>query len=164
MTNERVYSTTSLKYIKVSDITLNKNEINSSSQFKAVLPPTKYVEENENETIEGFDTEKVSSSSSFSDLPGTVHADHKLAVIYTCKVCSTRSGKMIGKQAYDHGVVIVRCPGCDNLHLIADRLQFFEDESWDIEKGLAKYGEKVTAVNEDNILELTPKEIMGEKR
>lgn len=103
------------------------------------------------------------SSASFSDLPGAVHASHKLAVIYTCKKCNTRSGKMIGKQAYDHGVVLVRCPGCNNLHLIADRLQFFTDESWDIEGGLERYGESVQAVNRDNILELTPKDILGEE-
>ena len=99
MTKERLYSTSSSKVIKVSDVLSNKNEINVSSQFKAVLPPAKYEEENENESIMGSDTKEVSSSSSFTDLPGTVHADHKLAVIYTCKVCSTRSGKMIGKQA-----------------------------------------------------------------
>lgn len=47
------------------------------------------------------------------------------------------------KKAYHEGVVLVRCPGCRNLHLVADRLGYFEDESVDIEKILEAKGERV---------------------
>ncbi|KAI9919786.1 hypothetical protein PsorP6_017433 [Peronosclerospora sorghi] len=30
-------------------------------------------------------------------------------------------------------MVLVRCPGCENLHLVADRLVWFEDDSTDVE-------------------------------
>jgi len=81
------------------------------------------------------------------DIPGVHYATKRLAIVYTCKVrlhlnqpfppsrptnpslppslppqvCETRSTKAFSQQAYDHGVVLVRCPGCDNLHLIVDR-------------------------------------------
>lgn len=60
----------------------------------------------------------------------------------------------------------MRCPGCENLHLIADRLGMFEDrgedgKGWDVEKALATAGENVKAVSHDNILELTLDDIVG---
>uniref|UniRef100_A0A7S1D0K7 DNL-type domain-containing protein n=1 Tax=Cyclophora tenuis TaxID=216820 RepID=A0A7S1D0K7_CYCTE len=94
-------------------------------------------------------------------IPGTQKGGKKLAVIYTCKVCDTRSAKQFSEQAYRHGVVLVRCPGCDNLHLIADRLGFFEDESWDVENALAKAGETVKTVTHDNVLEVTLRDVIG---
>ena len=101
-----------------------------------------------------------------TNLPGTGYksGQKQLAIVFTCTVCNTRSAKQFTEQAYRNGVVLVKCPGCQNLHLIADRLGVFEDQGvdgtgWDMEKAMANMGENVTAVNNDNVLELTVQDV-----
>lgn len=107
---------------------------------------------------------------SFSGVPGTTNTKQKtLAIIFTCTKCNTRSAKQFTEHAYKKGVVLVRCPGCQNLHLIADRLGWFDDdndggssgEGWDIEKAMARAGEHVRAVTGEDVLELTTDDIAG---
>ena len=40
-------------------------------------------------------------------------------------------------------VVLIRCEGCDNLHLIADNLGWFRDEGVNIEQLMKEKGKKV---------------------
>lgn len=50
---------------------------------------------------------------------------------------------MRAQLAYFQGVVLVRCPGCNNLHLVADRLGYFDDNSTDVEALARAKGEVV---------------------
>lgn len=104
------------------------------------------------------------SPSDEPQLPGAQKGGKKLAIVFTCTVCDTRSAKQFTEQAYQNGVVMVRCPGCDNNHLIADRLGFFQDESWDIEMAMKGRQEEVTVVTNDNVLEITLKDVMGKEK
>ncbi|XP_039779281.1 uncharacterized protein LOC120646852 isoform X1 [Panicum virgatum] len=75
---------------------------------------------------------------------------HDLAMVFTCKVCETRSMKMASRDSYENGVVVARCGGCNNLHLIADRLGWF-GEPGSIEDFLAGKGEEVKKGSTDTL-------------
>uniref|UniRef100_A0A7C9DU81 DNL-type domain-containing protein n=2 Tax=Opuntia streptacantha TaxID=393608 RepID=A0A7C9DU81_OPUST len=90
-----------------------------------------------------------------------VSSRHDLALIFTCKVCETRSLKTCCRESYDKGVVVVRCSGCNNLHLIADRLGWF-GEPGSIEDLLAARGEGVKKGAVDS-LNLTLEDLAGKK-
>ena len=85
-------------------------------------------------------------------------------MVFTCNVCNTRSAKQFSWLAYYHGVVLVTCPGCDNRHLIADRLHWFDGMS--VEDYLAAKGQTVTKAQEfddtmlDGISEENKQEIL----
>ena len=127
------------------------------------------------------------------DIPGTGSSYDKptrqLAIIYTCNVCNTRSAKKFTERAYNHGVVLVRCPNCESLHLIADRLGYFSDDNddipsgdddrhegnnkqenmkkgWDIEKFMKQIGREdnikvVTGGDMNDVLEVTLEDVLG---
>lgn len=75
----------------------------------------------------------------------------KLHLAFTCKKCNTRNSKIISKHAYSKGVVVVRCDGCKNNHLIADNLGWFGNngETRNIEVILKRKGESVRRIMDD---------------
>ncbi|KAL0358651.1 UNVERIFIED_CONTAM: DNL-type zinc finger protein [Sesamum angustifolium] len=86
---------------------------------------------------------------------------HDLVMMFTCKVCDTRSIKTVCRESYDKGVVVARCDGCNNLHLIADRLGWF-GEPGSVEEFLAARGEEVKKGSVDT-LNLTLEDLAGRK-
>ena len=142
-----------------------KNTTSTASAYRVALLHTRYFS-SADDVIPDKDMELARGAvdqQSVDVIPGSQTGGKKMAIVFTCKVCDTRSAKQFTERAYNHGVVIVKCPQCLNQHLIADRLGFFEDRSWDIETAMKNAGEKFTAVTNDNVLELTMKDILGDK-
>lgn len=80
---------------------------------------------------------------------GEIQGSLKLG--FTCKKCNTRNdNKIISKLAYTKGVVIVRCDGCKNNHLIADNMGWFDNNRRNIEQILKKKGESVRRIRDDS--------------
>ncbi|KAL8093249.1 uncharacterized protein LOC141693349 [Apium graveolens] len=86
---------------------------------------------------------------------------HDLAMMFTCKVCETRNMKTMCRDSYEKGVVVARCGGCNNLHLIADHLGWF-GEPGSIEEFVAAHGEQVKKGSVDT-LNLTLEDLAGKK-
>ena len=118
----------------------------------------------ENESENASPTEQETSSSEIT-IPGAQTGGRKLAIIFTCTHCDTRSVKQFSEKAYTQGVVIATCPGCQRKHLIADNLGYFSDEGggWNVQKGMEELGEKVKVATNDNVLELTLDDIFTAK-
>lgn len=97
-------------------------------------------------TSECFHNSSLNNTS--DDVPINATALGKLTVkmrlVFTCKKCNTRNDKLMSKHAYEKGIVIVRCDGCEKLHLIADNLDWFKNpQGKNIEEILAAKGEIV---------------------
>ena len=82
-------------------------------------------------------------------------------MMYTCthNGCDTKQARTFSKDSYYKGVVLLRCEGCNNLHLIADNLGWFSNdgqntgESVNIETILKEKGERVHRFDSDQGIE-----------
>jgi protein import protein ZIM17 len=86
-----------------------------------------------------------------------------LGIVFTCTKCETRAAKVFTKAAYKKGIVLIQCPGCDGLHLIADNQGVFSDEgkkSITIEDIAAEKGISLKRID-DGTLSLSAQELAG---
>ncbi|RDD43901.1 DNL-type zinc finger protein [Trichoplax sp. H2] len=96
-----------------------------------------------NETCSKFIDENKTTNQKF-------FIDKNISLTFTCKVCDSRSTKVFSRQAYENGVVIVRCENCQNLHLISDNKGWFYDSKIDIEKLLKSSQDKKPPFDEES--------------
>lgn len=80
---------------------------------------------------------------------------------FTCKKCNHRSSHTISKQAYHHGTVMVKCPKCNNRHLIADHLKIFNDKHITIQDIMKAKGETVSQSTDDLVFDDIPESLKG---
>jgi len=80
---------------------------------------------------------KMNKNLSLSDISNGIKisdetiASRKFQLQYTCKICDTRNSIKVTRIAYRKGIVIARCKGCDNKHLIADNLNWLSGFDYD---------------------------------
>ncbi|KAL4895405.1 DNL zinc finger-domain-containing protein [Aspergillus ambiguus] len=65
-------------------------------------------------------------------------------ITFTCKPCGHRSSHRMSKHGYHRGTVLIRCPSCENRHIISDHLKIFYNEKRTLEDILAEQGNKLT--------------------
>jgi len=75
----------------------------------------------------------------------------KMMASFVCTVCNGRVTKVFSKLSYEKGVVLIRCPSCENHHLIADNLGWFRDTAVNIEILMKEKGETVKYVTKENM-------------
>lgn len=77
---------------------------------------------------------------------------------FTCGKCDTKQARTFSKDSYENGVVLLRCGGCDNQHLIADNLGWFRDEKTNINDLMREKGDSITTNIDDNSIEFNIRE------
>lgn len=78
---------------------------------------------------------------------------HMKYIEFNCNVCDHRVAKTFSNHSYTKGVVIIKCSGCKNLHLIADNLGFTGFQEKNIEEIAANKGLAVTTTWDGDLVE-----------
>jgi protein import protein ZIM17 len=61
---------------------------------------------------------------------------------------------MFTKRSYHHGIVLIRCEGCEGVHLIADNLGWFDDTSINVEDIIKRKGEEYRKLSVEGLFSL----------
>eukprot|EP01006_Ploeotia_vitrea_P036047 TRINITY_DN65959_c9_g1_i1.p1 TRINITY_DN65959_c9_g1~~TRINITY_DN65959_c9_g1_i1.p1 ORF type:complete len:197 (-),score=86.26 TRINITY_DN65959_c9_g1_i1:69-659(-) len=84
---------------------------------------------------------------------GVPYEEQKMAIVFTCTKCDTRSAKVFHRLSYEHGVVLAKCPGCESLHLVADNKGWFGEDK-NIQEMMQQKGVRVNQSAENGTVEL----------
>lgn len=82
---------------------------------------------------------------------GKIDLKERMGISFTCDVCDTRSARYFSRQSYEKGVVLVECKGCNNRHLIADNLGWFDDKHVNVEDIMKEKGGMFKRVEEGSL-------------
>ena len=63
---------------------------------------------------------------------------------FTCNVCDAPNSHSISRHAYAKGTVLVTCPNCNSAHLIADNLNWIEDDFRNLKEAMQQRGQPVS--------------------
>ena len=103
----------------------------SSGTPESILQATDSKEDAKEDSKKSGDARVDASSTDPKDLssaPLPINPRKDLYMMFTCGKCETRAAKGFSRQAYENGVVIVRCPGCDAQHVVADHHGWFGEK------------------------------------
>lgn len=87
-------------------------------------------------------------------------------ISFTCKPCNERSSHIITKHGYHKGTVLVKCPSCENRHVISDHLKIFMDRASTLEDILqraAGEGSDISKLLKKGKLGMRQGEIVGQE-
>lgn len=132
----------------------------SQSQRAFCQSPSRNPEDQQ--TATSLDESSAESPQSQPSLSVSKEREKNMVMLFTCSVCEVRAAKAFSRHSYENGIVLVRCPGCSNLHLVADHLGWFGSGKT-IEDILQSKGEAVVrkATADDSVFEISPEDIIG---
>uniref|UniRef100_A0A7S2E315 DNL-type domain-containing protein n=1 Tax=Haptolina brevifila TaxID=156173 RepID=A0A7S2E315_9EUKA len=106
--------------------------------------------------IDSLDPQKAAEIVQASAVPASSQKKEKakrdrFRLQFTCNVCDGPNSHSISRHAYTKGTVIVQCPTCNATHLIADNLNWIEDDFSNLEEFMAKRGTPATRIVNDGV-------------
>ncbi len=148
---------------------ISKNFINFKFCFKMLNKHNKYQfnqymtqrlsSSNKDPNLEET-TEDTKIQINYNNIKGVKNGDSNHYIIqFTCKKCDHRTTRMFTKRSYHHGIVLIKCEGCEGIHLIADNLGWFEDTSVNIEMIIERNGEKYKKLSAEGLFQLSTEDI-----
>mmetsp|Transcript_1772 Transcript_1772/g.2545 ORF Transcript_1772/g.2545 Transcript_1772/m.2545 type:complete len:307 (-) Transcript_1772:135-1055(-) len=177
--NDNSTCTTSISNLSPSDLQLALDAASSEPVSPTASALHQTLNTESSDKIHHQQNHSANIDLDLSKIPGTSSGKgRRLAILYTCKICNTRSAKRFSETAYQKGVVLVRCPGCQSLHLIADRLGYFHDQEWDVEQLQQQLVHRLehdqqmgrpvqiesSGDNGNDVLEVTLRDIIGDSK
>ena len=106
----------------------------SEAEINAMEPPT----------AAAILAQSVSSSKREQARPKRKQSRFELQ--FTCNLCGAPNSHSISHHAYTKGTVIVTCPGCNATHLVADNLNWIDNDFRNIEEFMEQRGTPVTRI------------------